>query len=192
MWLYYALIFYILIGAIIIYLNGTSKNRDKLYTFLIMGILLFMSAFRSINVGNDTDEYIAIFNEVKLNGIGNLLDRYEIGYLLLNQLASTIFKSPQSIIIITSIYIFYGYSKFIYENSNNKWLSIYIFFMLPYFSFSMSGIRQAIAIVILFNAYKYLKLQRKLSFLISVILAATFHNTAIIFILAYPDTMSRN
>ena len=96
MWLYYALIFYILIGAIIIYLNGTSKNRDKLYTFLIMGILLFMSAFRSINVGNDTDEYIAIFNEVKLNGIGNLLDRYEIGYLLLNQLASTIFKSPQS------------------------------------------------------------------------------------------------
>ena len=186
MWLYYGLIIYIISMAGFIYLDGANDRRDKIYLLFTMGLFLVLSALRSEYVGNDTDNYIYLFNEVKFNGINTLTERYEFGYLLMNDIISKISSNPQAILIVTSIFIFIGHSKFIFKYSENKWLSVYMFFTLIYFGFSMSGIRQAIAIVILFVAYGYMIDNKKIKFLISVIVATMFHNTAILFIIAYP------
>jgi len=50
----------------------------------------------------------------------------------------------------------------------------------------LTGLRQAVAISVLFFAYKYLKTKKFFPFIVVVIIASAFHKSAFVFVLAYP------
>lgn len=60
-----------------------------------------------------------------------------------------------------------------------------MFVLLRYFDQSMNTLRQTIALVLLLYAYKYIENKNIILFSIFVLLAFTFHNTAIIFLLSW-------
>lgn len=187
MWLHYIIIFYILFWGLII--GRTTQNRvsKKIYLILTFGLFTFLSAFRSSSVGNDTTEYIRIFNDISFTGdISIYSRRYELGYLYFNKLLSIVSSNYQLIIIITSIIIMVGFGLFIYRYSNNLWLSVYLFFTLGYFGRSMNTIRLNIAIAIVLFSYDFLREKKIIKFIITVFFASLFHRTAIIFLLAWP------
>lgn len=185
MLLYYGLVIYIIATGIFFNTSGRNK-KNIIYMILTMGVLLTLSSLRSQNVGNDTDNYISLFKDIQLKGISGLVERYELGYLLFNLAISKITSNSQCLLIVTSIFIFIGYSKFIYKYSENKFISVYMFFTLMYFGFSLSGIRQAMAGIMLLKSYEYIIKKNKIKFIIIVIIASLFHSTAILFLIAYP------
>ena len=77
-----------------------------------------------------------------------------------------------------------GFSILIYKYSNSVWMSVFLFYSLGYFGASMNTIRQCIAMTIIFLAYHFILENKIKLFLISVILATTFHKTAIVFLVA--------
>lgn len=188
--LYYGLIISMVVIAFTIYakhINFTNKKIENiLYLAIIFGLLMFFSSFRGENIGNDTKEYLSLFNSLQDVDIKYWLERYEIGYLLLNKFLSIISDNQQIIIIVTSIIILLGYSKYIYKYSNIVWLSTFLFFTLGYFGGSMNTIRQQIAIVIILKSYSYLREEKLIKFIVFVVLASLFHSISIIFIIAYP------
>ena len=80
-----------------------------------------------------------------------------------------------------------GAGWFIFRNSAKPFLSLTLMLSLGFFSFTLSGLRQtmALSIVLLFS-YDYLLDRRPIAFILSVVAAALFHSSAILFLAAYP------
>lgn len=185
MWLYYILIIYIILMAI--FLNDINlKNKSTIYLFIVFIILIILASFREKNIGNDTSVYMDLFTKLQIVDLKYYLDRYEIGYLLLNKFVGMLSKEPQSILIVTSIIILSSYAIFIKKYSKNVYISTLLFFLLGHFGSSMNTIRHQFAILIIFFSYKYIKNRHLIKFIIIIFIASLFHSTAIIFLVAYP------
>lgn len=161
----------------------TDKNGWKTGFWMCVTILMMLSALRGESVGNDTKTYINLFETYLTTPDADT--RYEIGYVWLNKILGNISQNPQIIIITTSIFIFLSYGRFIYKYSKMPNLSLFIFFTFGYYTFAISGIRQSLAIAILFFGYKYIIEGKFTRFLLLIITASLFHSTAIFFIPAY-------
>lgn len=185
MFFYYGIILYVVVISMLF--NDFSPKDKKIIVYLTMPVLWAVSAFRNINIGNDTVEYIRVFELVKNNN--NILlfaDRYELGYLILNKATSIFFNNPESILVVTSTIIYFGYSRFILKFSKDPGFSVLLFIIMGYFTQSLNLIRFQLACVFLLLAYEMLMSNKIKSYLSFVIIAFLFHKTAIVFLIAYP------
>ncbi|WP_075983034.1 EpsG family protein [Bacillus massilinigeriensis] len=183
MWIYFTLSFYIILTAL---WNKIVINSRHVYLFLTLGLLGFLSAFRSSSIGNDTATYLYLFTISPDFELELFDSRYEVGYVLLNKVLNLITPNPQIILIASSILIICGFYRFIIKYSEIPWISTFLFFALGYWGQMMNTIRQNIAIVILLLSYDFIKKKKVLPFILLVLFASLFHRTAIIFLLAYP------
>ena len=162
--------------------NSNPKSKTMKTSFVIcMMLLLFLAAFRGRTVGNDTHEYIRIFEEINYDYAWE--SRYEKGYLLLNILLYKICSNYQIIPIVTSCFILYSIGHFVWKYSKYPWLSVFIFFT-NFFSFVTSGIRQSLAIAVLLWATDFLIRKKYWNFIILCLIAYSFHNSAILFLIS--------
>ncbi len=175
---------------------GFKKTKGNMPLNCLFIALWCMLALKAETVGSDTMSYIRVFNEaVSWNKIasGKFFEelfinesRYEIGYVVFNRVVAHFTENPQWIFVITATFFVLACRKLIYEKSTDMYLSVFLFIALRFFYFSMSGLRQAIAMYICVIAYKYIEKRQPISFVLFVILAMQFHITAVIFFLAYP------
>lgn len=161
-----------------------EKNTDKkrfLFAFTILGLL---SALKASTIGNDTPEYVRIYEICP--GMDLYFSRYEPGYIFFNQLLNRFSDSPQLLFLATSVIVFYSFGRFIWKYSNMPWLSIVLFFLCGQFAFVMSALRQSFAMAILFFAFEFLLKKKYIVFSALVLLASTFHNSALLFFICLP------
>jgi hypothetical protein len=161
-----------------------ENNAYIAFIFILIGLLV---ALRSAVVGNDTENYVELFENVASLQYGDLSDyvRYEIGYIYLNKFASHISTHPQTILIVTGIIVTAGYYLFIRKYSKSVYLSVFMFILLGYMGQTMSMVRQCIAMSILFYAYRLIEQKKFILFILSVLCASLFHRTAIVFLAAW-------
>lgn len=162
--------------------KATCKKIFIIVTFLQLYLLL---ALRDSYVGTDLNTYLSFFERSKLESFWNFdFARYEIGYVLLNKLLSFINNEQIFIGVISFIPIFVIF-RFIYRESKIIWLSIFLFITLGFFTNSFNIIRQMFAMSIITISYKYLVNNNFKRFIVTVLIASCFHNTALIFIPIY-------
>lgn len=169
-------------------LNNKKNNTNKKAYILIVFVVLFsISAFRSVNIGNDTWDYFFMFKKFgSSNDIFNTSLNIETGYIILNKILYTVSRNTLILTTFTSAFIIGIFTKLIYKKSKIIWLSVLLFINLRFFYFTLSGIRQSIALAIIILSYKFIKERKPIRFTMMVLLASTFHLTALAFLLIYP------
>lgn len=175
--------FIILFCLLTIYGIGTltPQNKEKNGFILAFFFLFVLSAFRAPSIGNDTQNYIDIFQNISYLTASET--RYEIGYIYLNRLIfDYISESYRIFFIITSAFIFFSFGRFILKYSKMPWLSLIIFMYYGFFSFAISGLRQSIAMAICTYAVSALIDNKKILSFLLVCCASLFHSSAILFI----------
>lgn len=179
-------VIYILIAAVGFFIPSEKRQKTVL---LISCIFLFvLLSFRSAEVGTDTRGYCEEFlkyGHYSWEKVFSLGTNY--GFYIFNKLLSYIFPNGYTgyltvVAFITSISIWY----FLKNNSEDYALSQVMLLSLGFILFFFSGIKQTLAMSILFFAYEKLKRKKFLAFILLTISAALFHNTALIFLLALP------
>lgn len=175
-----------------------SPERKKRYCVFFAFVLWVLLAFKGDEIGSDTPAYIRVFEEaldwVKFNvPQGNFLkelfqntSRYETGYVALNRIIGYFTQNHQWLFIIFATFAMVTMYKFIMRKSDNVWVSMYLFVSLRFYYFFMSGLRQAIAMVICIISYKFVEKRKLFPFLLCVIAAMLFHRSAILFSIVYP------
>jgi hypothetical protein len=113
------------------------------------------------------------------------VERWEIGYILLNKFSAYISNNDQVILFVTSFFVLLGVGYFIYKNSNNVVFSLYLFVTLYLYFFSFNGIRQAIAISIVVSGFHLIRERSLFKYLIIVLIASLFHVTAVLMLSIY-------
>lgn len=163
-----------------------GKIKKIVYLAITFGFMWFLATVRQ-GIGFDYNSYLRIFEEVKAaDGWAAVFAlQYEPGFELLTRLMSYVVRTPVGIYGIYSLLIFAPVAVSIYLNSDDAWLSAWLFVTLTYFYSSMSFIRQNLACAVALLGYKFLRERKPFPYFLIVLIAASFHKTALIMIPLY-------
>lgn len=168
-------------------------------TSIWCGIALFVhGALRHPSVGIDVYGYVNSYKLVQRLSFEQIFtstkytvsrDPYFYAFL---KLLTFINEDPQFMLVVISAITAICFSVFIYKNSKSVLLSFVMFVGLRFYSFTLTGLRQAIALGITMLSYEYIKNNKFFKFFICVWVASLFHSSAWIFLLAYPISKIKN
>lgn len=206
MWLQLIVIFLGLIGLVIFDSNGDNRvAKRKSYVIYLSVILILQSGLRHLAVGADTFEYFRRFKYYSTLSWGEVGESFynaffrgegkDAGYDVFNKLVSCITDEYQVFLFIVAIFFFTVLCKFIYRNTSSNlqvFLALCFYQLFFYTFFSITGVRQTIAVGFTLWSYKYIEQRRILPFLFLVLIGVTFHKTALIFLPFYYVSRIRN
>lgn len=185
-------IYLMLLFALLIVSFSMKQLNIPLRNIAYVGFLMIflVAAFRDISVGKDTGAYARIFMQfrrVKWEEIYQYAKIYnvEIGYAFFNKIIGFFSTSANLFIALTDGFIYFSFARFVGKYSKNVILSLFIFVTWDFFFHSLNIMRQYFAIAILLFAIDYLIQNKKIYFIIAVMVGALFHESALIFFLVY-------
>lgn len=167
-----------------------SKSNEvinkKLYCSIIFIIMSAILGLRNISIGIDTITYYYSFNNIKYLSLNDSISvKFEKGYKILEFCIGRVFGDFQILLILIAILYVGVVSYYIYKYSVNPMLSYIFFIIFDFYTFAMSANRQTIAISLVMISLKYAMDRKSIKFMILIILAASFHITALIFLPVY-------
>ncbi len=175
----------IIVWALIFRIGKKTKLKQILFVSICFLQCCVLSAIR-FRVGFDYSQYARAFFQMVLEGFSNLTyEDWEIGYILLNKIVGKFTAQPGAIMIVTSVLSFIGPGYLIAKYSKNAFLSVFLYVNFYLFYMDMNFIRQALAMSVICFAYGFLRDGKFWRFLMLVLIAATFHFTAIYMIPVY-------
>ncbi|MBQ0099342.1 MAG: EpsG family protein, partial [Firmicutes bacterium] len=156
--------------------------------FFLFFILLF--GLRHMTVAGDTISYVDIFldkREIEEGFLGVFSEEFsEPLYKLLMYVLELITNNYTIYLIVFSLPFCIGISSLVKEESEDYFLTTLILCALGILYFCMAGLRQAVAMGLCLISFKFIKRRKLIPFLICILFAYGFHNSSLVFILAYP------
>lgn len=182
--IYFIILFLVLIVFSILSKKGENNNLS----FYLSGfILVIFPAFRSSNVGTDTNNYVGSFENLKYLQlpIDKTNSSLEMGYLMLERTAYFISHEYWVLLLLIAL-LSVGLSLFVIRKmSLNARISIFIYITLGFYLFLFNGARQSIA-ASFFGISFYFLVKRNLKYyLFWILVGAFFHKTILIMIPFY-------
>lgn len=110
---------------------------------------------------------------------------YEIGFKKLVEFCGFRLGDVELFFPIVAFIFMLFITFYISDLSENVVLSIFVFFTSCFFNFSFNIIRQTFATAIFLYAIRYMYRREVIKYLLCILLASTFHKTAIIYIFVY-------
>ena len=199
------MLWYLVICALMLYpyaiaRAGSLSGRKTKHIALMNAclILWFFMAFRGIGVGVDTKHYAYVFSQFEQIPFSEVFTAvtyaneseswafdFEPGYRLANKLLSLLFSSPQAITVFNSTVIMILWYQLIQRDSPNFLLSVWLFVTLGIYQTEMNVTRNAIAILMVYNAFPYLRRREFLKYLGVCLFASLFHIAALVLVPVY-------
>lgn len=181
--------------------TGNEKLNDinrKKYIIVMMSLLALQSGLRNVAVGPDTFQYYSQFETAVDSSWSLLLNNFtsflrggegkDPGYALLQKAFSVILPSYRLYLLCVGAFFFYALGTLLrrFTHSNMEvMISISLYMCLYYNFFSITGIRQTIATGFLLLSIPCVIERRLLRFLLFVLIAATQHKSALLFLPFY-------
>jgi len=186
MGIYIALLCFILLWSFFVRFSSADKDKqEKIILFWSMALIFLLLALKGTSVGNDTlgyrTQYVLAgkrpWNDFSFN-------YFEPGFLFLTKLFSKAGISFQVFNVFYSGICCHAMYLFIRKHSKNVTLSLLIFVCYQFFVFTISGMRQALAMSVCLYAFLVLEKGRILNLLFSLLItyfASLLHQSAMVF-----------
>lgn len=179
-----ALVFMVLLRLL---LPRDSARSRRIFALACFFILTFIAACRAPEVGRDTTLFIErAFDRIRIRNFREtfaLSTWLEPGFRLLCYVISRFTANGQWLVVVSSVLIHGSVSLFIYRHAKNVYLAFYLYLAMMIYPFYLNIMRQALAIAVLLFAWDFLKKRRFLLYTLLVLVAATFHVSALLFLL---------
>lgn len=184
---YYALI--AVIGLVRLLTTKIFINKDKgnrLFVLLSFLLTVLLQGLRSPTVGTDIQGYLVGYKLCGVSSWGAPVLNYEIGYRTFCKLLYSMGVPEQTFLFIVALICQGAVFLFILRHSKFPACSIVMYLTFGLFTFSFSGLRQMLSIAIVLFGFDNIKNRNFVGFLVFVLIASTFHTSAILLLLAYP------
>lgn len=167
------------------------KRRRGCWLFVAALPMFALIALRGPSMGADTGVYLKFFRQIidtpwdRIFIVNDMGPQFELGFVVFEKLVTYITKSSQVYqIIYSSIYLF-AVVSFANQLEKCNFSFLYFFATIGTYTFMFTGVRQCLAMSICLFSYYFIKRHKLIPFLLLVILAFTFHKSAILFVIAY-------
>lgn len=180
----------ILIGLLVyhIALLILSKFFPKTKFFDILKLALFVlpiiliCSLKSINVGNDTPSYLIYYNSSINREVGYDMIKEKGFYYLMFVMRSL--NAPFFVfLLVVFTFVYTCCAIFCYKKSQNPLLTLFFICYFGLLGFSLSGIRQSIAIGFILLGFSFFKYKKPVSIiapLLAILCAFFFHRTSVL------------
>lgn len=167
--------------------NGLDKPKSSEGLYFCLALFLFMFLGFRYETGYDYDSYKNFYNGIRLNSLGSIFStRYEPGFMTCIYLCKTILKvSYQEFLIFISILSFLPKYRFIKKYSIYPFLALLMYYPGIYLGQDFGQLRQGIAVGFCFLSIQYIYEKAFIKYLLMIILAMSFHYSAILFFPIY-------
>jgi hypothetical protein len=185
----------VLLGAIgvsaCIFLNNSYKDGRKYFCVTTAILMILYASLRSKYLYTDTPGYVEKYLSISKYSFIEALNLFDAdmknpSFYFLGWIVGKVFSSGQVWLAFLSILYIVAFMHLIYKESKIPLISVIVFLSLGYFTFSLTGLRQALAMTLIVPAYYFAKNNKIVNFILVVLLAYLFHNSALIFLLIYP------
>lgn len=188
--MYYFLLFFLVMFLVVlgggsnICKSVVSLRRIHLVVFLL---LLFLMGMRHYSVGTDTMTYVEEFWGTSTDGslLRLLTSTTEPLYNLTLWICKQFTSNYTWFLIVFSFPVAWGFTFLVKRYSDDYLISVLLFIVLGILGFCMAGMRQAVALGITMWGYNFAKEKKLIKFLLCVFVAYGFHNSALVYLLAY-------
>ncbi len=189
----------ILCGALLQNKEYKIAAKNKVYAVFVGMLWMILSGLRDISIGADTINYVEnfeivvpkwswteLFEMFKRSFSGNIYEERDVGYYLFVKAVQIFTQNSRIYLILIAGFVMIPVIWWIMKYSCNKCMS-YVTYTAIFFPFmGLTGIRQALAIVLVsICGYSFVKERKFLKFLVLVFLAVCLHKTAIIILPFY-------
>ena len=166
-----------------------SKEKQKRYLVISGVAITAVMGFRypSYALVTDLETYVRFYERMVHTpwvAIFTVSD-FEWGYVVANKLLASVVPWSQFIVIAEAAVCVFCVARFIYKNSDYAFEGMLFYVTIGTMSFHLTGFRQAIAMSICLLGLELVKMRRPVWFAVVVLVAALFHQTAIVFLPAY-------
>lgn len=185
-------LFYCIVSSI-----GRDEKIERVVFIVLTSIVLVLaSALRGLSVGPDTHQYYELFEEVKdysfkeiwQSMVSNGPITKDPFYSMFEKVFQLFSVDYNAYLGLVAILFCSSLGNFLYKNNLTlKELYVsYVFYLGLFYGFySITGIRQTIAVAFTMYAYTSLLNKKTLSFLLFTFVAYLFHASAIVFLLSF-------
>ncbi|MFC0269959.1 EpsG family protein [Metabacillus herbersteinensis] len=163
-------------------LTSNFVKPNKLFVFFAITSLVVVSGLRN-NIG-DTGSYMHSYS-IKSFNLENINYLGDFGFDMLQMILQLFSSDPQLLIIFTAVTTNLLIAMSLYKYSRMFEISLYVYITAGMFTTSMNGIRQYLAAAIIFSATKYLLNGNFKKYFLIVLIASTFHKSALVLIPIY-------
>lgn len=171
------------------YIYSSSYQNDLNFFWVSCALILILCVgLRSYSVGIDTSNYVHEYMQYLINPSERIREydsTIELGFQIYMYVLAMLRIPYGGFLLLSAIVSILPVILLIKSESDAPWLSLIIYFGTTLYSWTYSSIRQSIAIGLCVIAYAYAKKRNFTIFLLVVLLASTFHQTAIIFLIIY-------
>lgn len=184
------------------YRKQPFKKASTIFIVLISLILILLSGLRHETIGNDTINYLNMFESIKFESwkdlTFNFFSRYldqstnqdkDPGYAVFVKTSQLFISDSRAYLFLIAILFFTSLGMFIkaHTTSMREVFFFYVFYINLFNGYvPNSAIRQTIAISIVLFAYTYLQKHKWKQFLLLVLFASFFHKSVLICLLVFP------
>ena len=151
-------------------------------------IYIFLLGLRDSSVGIDTNSYLNYFSRLQFQDWKGVFDTTadEFGFALLTKFIGSIAKSPQFYLMVLAV-VSVGPLAYFYRKESKDALLCFSFFLISLlFEAFFSALREGVALGLVVPAYYFTKKKKIVPFILIVLLASTFHLSALILVALYP------
>lgn len=177
------LVYFVLFFASTALLSFGIKRSSRLLRLIAVAIPTIAVGLR-VDVGTDYNSYVLLYQKFSEMSFSDLMaatgdEDLEIGYFALIKLASVFTNDPWLMFMLAAsltIGIAYLAIKRLSPKNIPLTFLLYLLILVP---FIMNGVRQGIAVSIIFFAYSYIIRGKLTKYVITVLIASLFHTSAL-------------
>lgn len=181
------------ISAILLYIAGKQKSKTLRFALYSLGLIgpCLLAAFRSEEIGTDIHSYViyqfdhaikASFFDFMTYAAGTTEPGWNLMTWFICHFSHSLPLYLFTIELLCMLPVFILLNK-LYRGS--EWSGMISWYLL-FYSFSLNGMRQSIAMSIVLLSYLFVRHKNPIAFCATVVLACLFHQTALIGFFVYP------
>lgn len=172
--------------------DGTKQFRKKEYLIVCCAELILLAGLRAYTVGADTAFYLQALDHYSQLPRKEILTAdlvlpydFEIGYFILTKICAFLSMPKTLFLFVIAVIIYIPLFHYIFRYSKYPTVSIFIYFGLSLFAYSLGIFRQMIAISVILCGLKFIEQKKFWKFALTVAFATLFHITALIALALY-------
>lgn len=172
-------------------LNKRFRKKRWRWLFLAAFPMFALIAFRGPYIGADTSVYLKFFTQMVETPWGEIFAvnasgyQFEPGFVLFEKVVTLFTHNPQVYQVIYSFIYLISVVTFANKLEKCNFSFFFFFSTMGIYTFMFTGVRQCLAMCICLLSYSFIKERKFIPFLILLLLAFSFHKSAILFIAAY-------
>jgi len=172
------------ITGLLAYISSHAIQFEKWKKILIFvsGLPLFLVSALRYNVGTDYLSYRYLFTAINT---GMRYREIEPIYLLLNKIVYWLGGNSQWVFAVCAAIIVYLIAISSFDESSSPGFSLVLFVLTNYYFYSLNAVRQMTGMAFLVFSIRYIRKRELFKFSIFVFIAAGFHSSCLVFLIAY-------